>query len=373
MPSRFLAQQESLASSSTIGSEAHLANARIAAYYARRGEVDKAKAAIGSIRARPREDQGAPLLSLVNIAEGLLQFKAGNCAGGVEKWLRARAISLSCGYAEGISLASAWLAFAAYQDEEIGTMAEHVRFASTHGLLECPQAVSRVFLTIGLSFHYCGEFERARHNYLKCHAAATLCGDEIEISALIHDTAAMAIHVKRCAEFIPVDRAGGPLEISTKLESVISYEELVGVSSLPSLSPILLAQEKVLDRRWVDAIDLIDRNLEKSGADGYTRLVPGLLADRAYCRKMLGEVSAAVADIELSQRTLSSAKLHRDDMALLCSRLSQVHRLCGNSSQAADFTERATAAWKEVVAFKQRLLAMVTQLDGELDGGQKRT
>lgn len=368
MPSRFLAQQESLASSSTIESEAHLAKARIAAYYARRGEEDRAKAAIGSIRALPREVMGAPLLSLINFAEGLLHFKAGDVARGLEKWSRARAISLSCGHTEGMSLASAWLAFAAYQAEEVGDMAEHVRFALAHGLAECPQAVSRTALTIGLSFHYCNEYEKARQNYLRCHGAATQCGDEIEISALIHDTAAMAIHVKRCSEFNRADVDGGPSVISTKLESVFSYEELVGVNSLPSLSPILLAQEKVLERQWADAIELIDKNLQRSGADGYARLVPGLLADRAYCRKMLGEPNAAVADIELSQRTVCSAKLHRDDTALLYSRLSQVHGLCGNSSQAADFAVRAAAAWKEVKVFKQRLLAVSTELDGALAG-----
>lgn len=367
MPSRFLAQQESLANSSTIGPERFLAKARIAAYYARRGEEDEAKAIISSVRSQPREAFGAPLLSLVNIAEGLISFKAGDTGAGVEKWLRARALALSFSYAEGISIASAWLAFAAYQTEEEVVMAAHMRDAIENGFSEYPQAASRIYLTLGLCFHYCGDYEKARKYYLRCHAAATLCGDEIEVSALIHDTAAMSIYVKRCAQFAQVTDAGGRSGISTKLESVLSYEELVGISSLPSLSPILLAQEWLLEQRWADAIELIDKNLERSEADGYARLIPGLLADRALCRKMLGERGAAIADMDSSLRYAASAKLHRDDLALFCSRLSEVHGLCGNSQQEVEFAERAAAAWLEVSAFKERLMVVATELNGELE------
>ncbi|MGD9832242.1 MAG: hypothetical protein AB7U92_05780, partial [Piscinibacter sp.] len=102
MSSRFLAQQELLASSAATPSEQFIANARIAAYRARRGEIDKAKAIIALVRGQPREVLGAPLLSLVNIAEGLILLKSGDAQSAVEKWLRSRAISLSCSHAEGV-------------------------------------------------------------------------------------------------------------------------------------------------------------------------------------------------------------------------------------------------------------------------------
>ncbi|MGD9833256.1 MAG: hypothetical protein AB7U92_10940 [Piscinibacter sp.] len=176
----------------------------------------------------------------------------------------------------------------------------------------------------------------------------------------------MAIHARRCAEFFDREFNEPTSGISIKLESVVSYEELVGVRSLPSLSPILLAHESVLERRWADAIELIDQNLARSESDGYTRLVPGLLADRALCQAMLGQVNAADADIEASLQALNSADTHRDDLALLFSRLSQVHRLRENSLKATEFAERAIAAWSEVNAFKKHLMAVVLESVKEL-------
>ncbi len=366
MASRLLLSLESLARSSTSATDVCLANAKMAGYYARRGNLNEAKSLLAETRSQPRNSLTAPVLSFLNLAEGLVEFKSGHTGKGSEKWVRAKAIALAADYDEGLALASAWLAFAAYLSEDIEAMAAHVRSGLAARLTDYPQALARISLTLGLSLHYCGESDRARANYAICHRAATDCGDEVEVSALMHDTAAMSIHSRRNAQFGQVFGIEGAIEASGKLGSALNYEELVGISSLPSLSPILVAQEEILRGHWSEAIDLINNNIQTSVADGYSRLIPGLLADRALCRAMVGQLTEAQVDAEASVERAQAAQLHRDDVAALYSRLGQVFGLVGNGVKAAEYSGRAANAWEQVNEFRSRLRLVALQLDSEM-------
>lgn len=347
--------------------DVYRAKAKVAAHYGKLGEMAAARDMLKEIRAQPRAMSDPTVVSLVNLAEGVIAFRSGESERGVDKWTRARAIASSVNFVEGASAAAAWLAFAAYLREDIAGMGRYMQSALSDGCASQAQAMSRLSLTIALCFHYCGDLLRARKFYRISHRSATECGDEVELSALIHDMSTMFIHQKRVASFAEFNGLNADTVASSNLASADSYEELIGIKSLPSLSPQLAAYEAVLGSRWSDAIELISRTLESAAADGYVRLVPALLADRALCHQMLHEASAAEVDIEQSLRTYDLCEPHRDDRAIYFSRLSQLYRLMGDESSSAHYAELARVAWELVKQFQTEMKVVVTSIDAQFE------
>ena len=367
MKSRLLAKLEEIMRSQSGDPDFYRAKAKVAAHYGKLGETAAARAMLSEIRAQPRAITDPTVVSLVNLAEGVIAFRSGESELGVDKWTRARAIASSVNFCEGASLAAAWLAFAAYLREDVAGMGRCMRSALSEGCERQPQAMSRLSLTMALCFHYCGDLLRARKFYRISHRSATECGDEVELSALIHDMSTMLIHQKRVASFAEFNDLNADMAALSNLASADSYEELIGIKSLPSLSPQLAAYEAVLGGRWLDAIDLINRTLESAAADGYARLMPALLADRALCHQMLHEASAAEADIEQSLKAYDLCDPHRDDRAFYFSRLCQLYRLMGDESTSAHYAQLARAAWGLVKQFQAEMRATVTSIDEQFE------
>lgn len=303
------------------------------------------------------------VVSLVNFAEGLIAFRSGDTARGVDKWVRARALASAGGFAEGAALAAAWLAFDAYLREDLSSMERYLRAAFSEGQATSPQAIARASLILALYFHYCDDQVRARKYYEMSHRSATACGDEVEVAALIHNRAAMVIHQKRVAdlsEFSGFRVDTGPI---TNRASADSYEELIGIKSLRSLSPQLAAYEAVLEQKWATAVGLIDKTLESVEQDGYSRLVPGLLAERALSNCMMHDQLAAVRDLKRGIASHSACALHRDDEAIFLSRLAQVHRQLGAAEEATLNGQQAIVAWGQVRQFQAEIKSVVESID----------
>lgn len=363
MKSRLLSTLEEVCRNPPSASAFYRAKAKAASHYGKLGELDRAKSMLAEIRCERSAMSDATVVSLVNFAEGLIEFRSGDAARGVDKWSRARALALSSGFAEGASIAAAWLAFDAYLREDLEAVERHLTAALTEGRETNPLAVSRATMILALYFHYCDGQARARKYYELSRRSSNACGDEVEVSALMHNMSAMVIHQRRVislSEFSAVTATAIPL---ANLESADSYEELIGIKSLRSLSPQLGAYEAVLGGRWSMAVTLVDKSLASVEADGYSRLVPGLLAERALCHLMLHDQSAAVRDLEQSLAARSSGTLHRDDEAIFHSRLAQVYGLLGNADVAARHGQLARSSWGKVMEFQTEIRAIVGSID----------
>lgn len=367
MKSRLLAKLEETMRNGIDSGDGYRAKTKAAAHYGKLGDVAKARSLLSEVRSEPNAMSEPSVVSLINWAEGLLEFRSGDSDRGVDKWNRARAIASAVDFSEGAAIASAWLAFAAYLREDLIDLSKNARFALQGGIAEYPQALSRLSLTLALCFHYCGDITSARRYYGISHRAATECGDEVELSALIHDMSTMLIHEKRVASFVDLNGRVASTATATNLASADSYEDLIGVRGLQSLSPQLAAYEAVVDGRWSDSIALIDRSLESAVKDGYSRLVPALLADRALCHLMLNEVSAAQTDIEQSLSAYSISVLHRDDRAIYFSRLSQVYGLMGNDPARGEYAGLARQAWGLVEEFEMEMRSVVAAIHTEFE------
>lgn len=363
MRSRMLANLEEKLNTTSNQSEIYQIKTKMAAHYGKLGEVERARSLIGAIRAERRAMVDPAVVSLLNLAEGLIEFRSGDSVRGVDKWIRARALASSVNFNEGASVAAAWLAFAAYLREDLAGVEYYLKAALIEGYPSHSQAISRSAMILALYFHYCDDLTHARRYYGVSHRSSTECGDEVEISALMHNMSALLIHQKRVASL--QEFAGlTPSSVSrTNLASADNYEELIGVKSLRSLSPQLGAYEAVLEQRWSDAVGLISRAVDLAKDDGYSRLIPALLSERALCFRMLNDHQGAERDIALSLEAHSSYALHRDDKAIYYSRLSQVYRLTGDAEEAARYAELARASWGTVRQFQRDIESIVWRIN----------
>lgn len=365
MRSRLLTHLDAAIGRPSSELELFLAKSRKAAHLGKLGLEAEARSLVSEVRSQPAAMRLGPIVATLNLAEGLIEYKKGRTSVGTEKWARARAIASSVDFQEVVCVASAWLAFAAYLSEQVSDIDRNVRLAVKAGCLEYPQALSRTTLIMALSFHYCGDYGRSKLYYDLCHRAATACGDETEISALMHDRAAMNIHEMRVAALRSVGEQGTIRVTHTNLESVISYEDLVGIRSLPSLSPQLTAYEHVLNQQWIEAVEAINRSLDSAKSDGFSRLIPALLADRAFSKFMMKREADAKQDLEACMREAQLTDLHRDDRAICFSRLAQVHALMGNEASASQCLSIARTSWEQVREFQMNLRKVMLALDEE--------
>lgn len=368
MVSRLLSRLQSDLKASGDDATKLVAIAKIAAYYAKLGDCERADSHLQQVRIQPREVLSGEVLGWVNYAEGLVEHYAGRTDASREKWVRARAIALSIGSSEVSALASAWLAFSAYLSEDLDGMEREARAAISAGCTDFPSAGARLTLTLALCFHYCGRIDEAKANYRKCRLAVSVSGDEVELAALIHDMAWMSTLGKRNAALVSHGEPAPIATISTSPETAISFEELVGASTIPSLSPLLVAQDLMLNERWGEAMSLISENTNASSEEGFSRLVPGLLADRAYCNLKIGNRQGAEADAHQAVELVRFTPMHGDDLAAFHSRLATVFDMLELSKEASHHSQLAELAWKRVYEFRAKMLEIASRVHLTLNG-----
>lgn len=221
-------------------------------------------------------------------------------------------------------------------------------------------AVSRVSLTIALSLHYVGAVQAAREWYTRCRLAAVYDGDEATLAALMHSMAWMRISAGRIKGIEGEDAAQGDL-VLVKSETVASYESLVGATNLPVLTPLLRAQECVLEERYMEAIDLVNLHYSEIGQSGYERLGPGLLADHAFCLSRLGRTDEAEA-LAMQARQRNFDILHSDDLVIVHTMLQRTFQELKIGPLAEQHGVEALRARQKLTSFRCEMAKVIEDL-----------
>lgn len=366
--SRYLKNIESKLQSAQDREVTLALKAELASYYARRGDIGLAKSLVAEIRFRGDGELSGRVTAWVNISEGLIEHYSGRQDYALEKWVRAKAIAKSTGCNDLASLAAAWLSFSAYLSEDLERLG--VEACSAIALIDSENAksLSRLCLTMALCFHYAGDMGAAGKNYARARVALLREGDEIGLAALIHDMAWMSVTRTRnlklaCSHGVEAM----PVLLQSSAESACSYEDMVGVSVSPSLGSLLLAQAEMNDSKWRDAIIHIDEGFDASSRDGFDRLMPGLLADRAYCCAELGLIQESMDGMSRCFLAMADINLHADDHAVLLSRIEQTYGLLNLPEDKKLYACQAKLAWEKVKRFQSELHELVKSLDAKLD------
>jgi tetratricopeptide (TPR) repeat protein len=243
------------------------------------------------------------------------------------------------------------LALFLQREGDVRAAAHHARSA-----LAAPQCSleSRYRASLALaSLHQdARDYEEAVRLYRETQDVVRSLGDDIAMASWMGRAAAsQAAHARQAA-------ASGDLDARTLREAVDALERSIAYSEqLPdapdvALNRLLLAEMRVLQKRYREALALYDAQLPAIEGDGFLHEVTAAMADRAQCLLKLGEPDAAYTQAAAALQRLDEST-PADIRAIVHENMAEALQQAGKTVEAEQHRVLSRMAW-ETYAHEQR-------------------
>jgi tetratricopeptide (TPR) repeat protein len=357
-PSRMLLRLEAEIASATHPVEVDCKRAERAAYLARLGRFDEARGVLDTLQLKYKSQPNAKISCWIHLVDGLICHFSGMSISARQKILRTHALSVAAELTYLPALSAAWLASMDYLAANPQSMVFYANKAINLSNDSNHSVRSRVRLVIAQAYHLAGRFDLALPNYEETRTHALSEGDDLTISALIHNMAWLKAQYFRINNFKSneISRDGGQILLSA--ESVANFDLLIGSTSLQSLVPVLQAQILTAQGQYEKAASIFEKNTASALSQGMSRLEADLIADRAWCRFHLGQTESALEDALYAESSIDPTG-HFDDRAMAHNRLSQVFTALGKVEQARKHEDLAASAWAGHTALQRKILELL--------------
>ena len=353
MTSRLLSRLEAAIASTIDLRERDCLRAERAAYLVRLGRANDAQGEIDSLQAGSSSGPVAVVVAWTKFAAGMQDHYAGNDAEALDKWKRAKALTTAIAERRLFRLTCAWLAYLHYTRADMASTINFLAEALAEPGEICHATAARAALIVAQLYHVTRDFDAASPWYTKTRHHAAMDGDDVMISTLIHNMAwVRAFNVRQT--ILSRLAVASPASLRFDAESTRNFDQLIGLTSLSSLHPLLQAQVSLLEDRYEEALRLLDEHTEASRKQGFSRMQSSFLADRAFCKAKLGLLSDAEVDAKAAQENLA-ADVQPDDLAATHSRLALVYSAVGSHELAKHHQSLADGLWGDFEKFQQRL------------------
>jgi len=359
-PSRLLLRLEAEIASARSRVEADCKRAERAAYLARLGRVEEASQELAELQRRNSQTSHIEVSIRANLAEGLIAYFSNVGVSTTDRVQRAYALSVAAGMNPLRALCAAWLAQWDYARLDMSELAKHVREALKYADTQNHAARSRACLVAAQALHLAGRLDLAKVWYARSRVSAVEEGDDVTISALMHNMAWLRMLTMRQAVLTGEGDANVGRYALVNATSTENLDEMTGDSSWQELKPILRAQIASLRGDPGQALALYERHL--SAADAPSRLQANLLADKAWCHVALGQSSKAAESAELALGSLIR-ETQGDDRAATHSRLAQVFSALGDTERETYHYEQAGSTWEAHVNMQATAVELLSGLD----------
>jgi hypothetical protein len=222
-------------------------------------------------------------------------------------------------------------------------------------------ARSRASLVVAQALHMAGRWDLAADWYTRARLHATSEGDDLSISALMHNMVSMRLDNLRQAVLTGRgDTRDADLHL-VGLESSENFDIMVGTSTLEPLRPMLRARYLSLQGRRAEALKIYDAHFPGSVSSELSRMASDVLSDIAWCRVKRGDTDQARAEAIAAEQSLT-ARTQIDERAATHSRLCNVYRELGELAESARHAQLADAAWLEFEALQRRFVELLGRL-----------
>ena len=333
MASRLLTQLAARIAAARDPVEAACLRAQRGIYLARQGKVDEAQAIVKAIREEFGTRPNAEVTAWISLVEALVHFYSLPGPNAMDRLRRAHALSRAMQHPVLVPLCAAWLAHIEFNANEMEPMLQHVLEALQLAQADHHATLARVSLVVADAFHYAGRFDLAKDWYAAVRQHALAEGDDAMISAMLHNVAAFRANEVRLA-----DAFGSPIPQEARralmeAESTQNYDIGIGTLSLALLIPLMRAQLLTTERRFAEAIEIVEDVLERDSPENLERRKACFYADRAWCHCQLGQEASALHYAERARRHLD-VPADTDDVASTHARLASVFECFGQESEA---------------------------------------
>ena len=269
--------------------------AKKAAYLARTGAFEDARAGIAAVRCVFGDGRSGRVTVLLMIAEALLLHFESLDAGALDRVLRAQMLAQAGRDQELIALASAWRAYLEFEKSDFESAARSIGLATTTAAENDSAARSRIAAVLSTAFALCGDLSTAQKYFHLGRDHAVKEGDQAGLDALLHNKAVFtAAHLRaaNCTE--QLDRASLTV-IRTEVNSAKNLQQLARIESLTTYIELADARLAILEGRYAYALEKLEQ-LQRAGPFPKGHFGPYLgLIEQAYCLGQLDRLGDAVA------------------------------------------------------------------------------
>ena len=276
------------------------------------------------------------LTAWIIFCEGLIQhFLRLNTKGTLERLNRSKAIAKAIHDVELNQACLAWIATSHFVDGRSGeSMAALDELFGSATPIE-RETLARAFLVLADLLSWSGHQIEAKSWYQAARANAVAYGD-LSLQALIMlNSTSFEVGSLTMRDCLGLDIDNRSLRnASLSAASVSNLDQGIGQPYLDYFSPLLLAEVSILERNWVNAIELISRYIAGSNANGLVRLSAKHLAQRALANLRIGDQNAAIQDCLSAEDALKFCE-DTDDLAVIHARLSLVYGEIGHTSKSS--------------------------------------
>ena len=316
-----------------------------AMYQARRGRVDEVSATLVKLRRLYDSRPNARVSTWVNLCEGMTSQFNDMSPRQADKIRRAHALSKAAGLTSLCALSSAWLAHAEYLGANFESMALHVDQALRLSEKDNHGALSRASLAVAQAFHFAGRLDLAQGWYASVRRHAVAEGDDAAMSELLHTMASMRASALRQNILLQGAASCDDQHALVSADSALRFDALVGLTRHVSSISILRAQIFSVTGQAEVALRLYAAHLAAATTEGLGNTQEAdLLADRAWCQVMVGDLDAAAETAAAAMACLGQQG-NFVDRALAHKRLAQVFHALGDTENSTGQQDLATAAW----------------------------
>lgn len=196
------------------------------------------------------------------------------------------------------------------------------------------------------------DYEEAVRLYRETQDVVHALGDDIAMASWMGRSAAsQAAHARQAA-------ASGDLDARTlkdaveALERSIAFSEQLADAPDVALNRLLLAEMRVLQKRYREALALYDAQLPAIEGDGFLHEVTAAMADRAQCLLQLGEPDAAYTQAVGALQRLDEST-PADIRAIVHENMAEALQQAGKTVEAEQHRVLSRMAW-ETYAHEQR-------------------
>ncbi len=347
-----------IAASSSL--QAACKRAELASCRARLGRFSQARAELDALHREWAHRPHVELSAWTHLAEGLFDHFTDVRTDSTDRVRRAHALCIAGGLAPLRSICAGWLAQWACARLDMDRVALHVREALQQADPQHHVARSRATLVAAQAFNFAGRLDLAQPWYRRSQDHATTDGDDVTISALMHNRAWQSLLGLR--QFVLTGE--GDVNIGryamANAESTAHFDDLIGATSWQELRPILRAQIFSLQGDAAQAGGLYEAHLPTSKPA--VRTQANLLADHAWCHTRLGRMEQAIACADAAVASLDTNP-RTDNLAAAHSLLARVFAALGDANRTRSHQALADQCWVRLREAQARALELLGGLD----------
>ena len=324
--------------------------ARKAGCLARHAYIAEAKSTIKELRLLNSE-YDPKLSGWILFAEGLVEhFDRLDNTKSKDKFARALLLGQMANDAELAGAASAWMAFCEMIAGDIQTAIDHVIAAFEWSTPSSGEARGRASMVLADTFNWAGDTKAAKAWYKEARNHAIRDGDIAMQNVMLFNLAAFNVANLTLADCMSPAKSEELGYIHLEVSSSNNLNAALGIQTLSSLGPTMLAELNVVQRKWQDAITLFNSNIDEIERDGQARIVPKLIAQRAWCKANVGDMTGAREDIDLAISKIADCS-DVDDLAVLHARIAGAGKILG---EKAIESENSKFAFEFIGKFREQ-------------------